>query len=122
MPTLNWAGKDKVINHHLDVPMRVLECVYAFAPSGSAGILPADSGAGSPRPQDPYLLGVADGTAYYFCYEPGRAVALNRALLRKLKTKEESYVIYADTCLIAPAELNKMNIVFKKIPRDIAML
>ena len=25
MPTLEWIGKDKVINHHLDVPYRVLE-------------------------------------------------------------------------------------------------
>ena len=24
MPTLNWIGKDKVVNHHLDVPFRVL--------------------------------------------------------------------------------------------------
>lgn len=25
MPTLNWMGKDKVVNHHRDVPFRVLE-------------------------------------------------------------------------------------------------
>ena len=25
MPTLEWIGKDKVVNHHLDVPYRVLE-------------------------------------------------------------------------------------------------
>lgn len=30
MPTLNWIGKDKVINHHLDVPYRVLEHKYGF--------------------------------------------------------------------------------------------
>ena len=34
MPTLNWAGKDKVVNHHLDVPMRVLEKVYGFDANG----------------------------------------------------------------------------------------
>lgn len=27
MPTLNWMGKDKVINHHRDVPYRILECL-----------------------------------------------------------------------------------------------
>lgn len=27
MPTLNWMGKDKVVNHHRDVPYRVLERV-----------------------------------------------------------------------------------------------
>ena len=71
---------------------------------------------------DPYLLGVADGTAYYFCYEKGKAVKLNRALLRKLKTKAERYVIYADICLLDDSELEKYNITFKKIPRDIARL
>ncbi len=30
MPTLHWIGKDKVINHHLDVPYRVLEHAYGF--------------------------------------------------------------------------------------------
>lgn len=30
MPTLNWIGKDKVINHHLDVPYKVLEHQYGF--------------------------------------------------------------------------------------------
>lgn len=71
---------------------------------------------------DPYLLGIADGAAYYFCYEKGSAVKLNRALLRKLKTKAERYVIYADICLLDDSELEKYNITFKKIPRDIARL
>lgn len=30
MPTLHWIGKDKVINHHLDVPFRVLEHKYNY--------------------------------------------------------------------------------------------
>ena len=30
MPTLNWIGKDKVINHHRDVPYKVLEKQYTF--------------------------------------------------------------------------------------------
>jgi adenine-specific DNA-methyltransferase len=36
---------------------------------------------------DPYLLGVANDTAYYFCYEKSKAVTLDRTLLKKLKTK-----------------------------------
>ena len=71
---------------------------------------------------DPYLLGVVGGAAYYFCYEKGSTVKLNRALLRKLKTKAERYVIYADICLLDDSELEKYNITFKKIPRDIARL
>lgn len=31
MPTLNWIGKEKVINHHQDVPYRVLEKQYTFS-------------------------------------------------------------------------------------------
>lgn len=30
MPTLEWIGKEKVINHHQDVPFRVLERQYSF--------------------------------------------------------------------------------------------
>jgi len=30
MPTLNWIGKDKVVNHHHDVPFRLLEREYSF--------------------------------------------------------------------------------------------
>lgn len=30
MPTLHWIGKDKVINHHRDVPYKVLEHAYGF--------------------------------------------------------------------------------------------
>ena len=71
---------------------------------------------------DPYLLGVADNVAYYFCYERSKKTTLNRQLLKKLKTKADRYVIYADVCLMDAAELKKMNIVFKKIPRDITRL
>ena len=31
MPTLHWIGKDKVINHHMDVPFKVLEHKYHFS-------------------------------------------------------------------------------------------
>ena len=30
MPTLTWVGKDKVVNHHHDVPFRVLNKEYTF--------------------------------------------------------------------------------------------
>ena len=36
MPTLHWVGKDKVINHHHDVPFRVLNKAWTFqAPAGT---------------------------------------------------------------------------------------
>jgi len=33
MPTLHWIGKEKVINHHLDVPFKVLEHKYNYSTS-----------------------------------------------------------------------------------------
>lgn len=38
MPTLHWIGKDKVVNHHLDVPFRVLDLQYTYAAQGSQPI------------------------------------------------------------------------------------
>ena len=37
MPILNWLGKDKVINHHQQVPYRVLEPQYTYGQADSAG-------------------------------------------------------------------------------------
>ena len=31
MPTLSWIGKEKVINHHRDVPFKILEHKYGFS-------------------------------------------------------------------------------------------
>lgn len=35
MPTLDWIGKDKVINHHNDVPYKVLERKYSYDEDGA---------------------------------------------------------------------------------------
>lgn len=34
MPTLDWIGKSKVINHHQEVPFRVLERQYSYDAEG----------------------------------------------------------------------------------------
>lgn len=39
MPTLNWIGKDKVINHHQDVPFCVLERCYAYRTPDSGNMI-----------------------------------------------------------------------------------
>ena len=41
MPTLEWIGKSKVINHHQEVPFRVLERQYSFDKNGQTD---ADNG------------------------------------------------------------------------------
>ena len=102
--------------------VEMLPMVNANSQLGNGNIGIGNTGNIGNIKNDPYLLGVADGTAYYFCYEKGKAVKLNRALLGKLKTKAERYVIYADICLLDDSELEKYNITFKKIPRDIARL
>jgi adenine-specific DNA-methyltransferase len=38
MPSLHWIGKEKVINHHLDVPYRVLDHQYTFNGSQTAEV------------------------------------------------------------------------------------
>lgn len=39
MPTLDWIGKDKVINHHMDVPYRVLDKQYTYGGDKSENII-----------------------------------------------------------------------------------
>jgi hypothetical protein len=41
MPTLEWIGKDKVINHHQQVPYRVLEERYTFGAEKSENMISA---------------------------------------------------------------------------------
>jgi len=49
MPTLHWIGKEKVINHHLDIPYHTLNQEYTFNPAGSDAI--ESSGLGNPGNQ-----------------------------------------------------------------------
>lgn len=67
-----------------------------------------------------YYLGRLSGTDIYFCYEPNSATTLDLEWLRSVSLKADSYIIYADSCALSREFLNKHNIVFKKIPRDIA--
>ena len=69
---------------------------------------------------DPYLLGLHNDTAYYFCYNPESEMTLNDLLLSQFHTRAAQYVIYADTCMVSDDDLKRWNITFKKIPRDIA--
>ncbi len=66
-----------------------------------------------------YLLGNLNGTAYYFYYEPDQITTLSHETLSIVIKQAETYVIYADQCVIDGDWLAKHNIIFKKIPRDI---
>ena len=74
------------------------------------------------HPDEPYFMGVHLGSAYYFYYEKQAVTTLNREFLHTVKTKADSYVIYADLCTLSETELEKYHITFKKIPRDITKL
>lgn len=67
----------------------------------------------------PYLLDYFDGTGYFFYYKPDELTALSNETLSIVPIKADHYVIYADVCTISREQLAKMNISFKKIPRDI---
>ncbi len=69
-----------------------------------------------------YLLAVDGDVAYYFCYEKDTVTTLDRNFLRTIRTMAEGYIIYADQCAVSDKELQKHNITFKKIPRDIVRL
>lgn len=99
--------KDGVLNEAVGTD-KIRE--YVFYTETKQSVQPSD---------EVYKLGEAYGVAYYFCYEKDRIVTLDRALLRSIKTKAESYVIFADTCTLSAAELERYHITFKKIPRDI---
>ena len=43
MPTLDWIGKDKVINHHMDVPYRVLDPQYTYGEDTGNMIIHGDN-------------------------------------------------------------------------------
>jgi adenine-specific DNA-methyltransferase len=75
---------------------------------------------GAASSDNPYWLGAKDQTGYYFFYEPTRATVLNLDFLATLTRKTESYLIYADTCLLDEEFMRRNMIRFKKIPRDIS--
>lgn len=74
------------------------------------------------KPEDDrneYLLGRKDEVDYYLYYKQGEETTLNWDFLISIKRKAEQYIIYADRCLLDAEEMQKHNIVYKKIPRDI---
>ena len=75
-----------------------------------------------PDTDNPYYLGKSNDTGYYFYYEKERLTTLNHEYLATIAEKAECYFIYADLCTIPDEELKRYNIIFKKIPRDIAKL
>lgn len=66
-----------------------------------------------------YLLDNHNETGYYFYYEKDQLTTLELDTLSIVIEPQEQYIIYADICLLDPEYMQKKNIIFKKIPRDI---
>lgn len=81
--------------------------------------IPAENQVSTENELSPYLLGLLDETAYFFMYESQETTTLDLEFLANLKFKPKSSVIYADNCLLTREFLQKHNIIFKKIPREI---
>ena len=77
--------------------------------------MPTESG-------NPYFLGSANDTGYYFYYKPQEITVLDYQFLSSLSQRQGETVIYADRCSISTGKLKEMGITFKKIPRDISRL
>jgi adenine-specific DNA-methyltransferase len=71
---------------------------------------------------NPYYLGAANDTGYYFYYEPQQITVLDHPFLATVTERMGETVIYADRCALSAARLKQLNITFKKIPRDISRL
>lgn len=71
------------------------------------------------RENHSYLLDTYHGTGYYFYYEKDSLTNLSLENLNIVTEKAEQYIIYADTCTIDEDTRGRLNIIFKKIPRDI---
>jgi Adenine specific DNA methylase Mod len=69
-----------------------------------------------------YYLGSQYDTDYYFYYKKDSKTILNDMFLHHLNLDSRRYVIYADLCTLSKSILDKYNITFKKIPRDISRL
>ena len=50
MSTLEWIGQDKVVNHHLEVPYRVLEEQYTYNSEQSENMIIRGDNLGALRP------------------------------------------------------------------------
>lgn len=74
------------------------------------------------NPVMPSFLGIHNDVSYYLCYNKNEDTVLDYDFLSTITEKTNEYVIYADVCLLSEQELDKYNITFKKMPRDIIKL
>jgi len=142
MPTLNWIGKEAVVNHHLKVPFHLLKDVPELA-CGDAGY---ESGkiretvsfadlarhvyfteTGEPLPLNAFtaspFLGACRGVGIYLLYNGILADTtrdggnvLTRSVLAALPPFDGPKVIYCAGCLLGRDRLQAERIVIRQTP------
>jgi hypothetical protein len=144
MPTLNWIGKDAVVDHHRQVPYHLLRCdengrIHPDVRSADLAAHVFFTETGEPIPKRPNgkrpspLIGVCNGTAYYLLFNGvlgDRSVdggnVLTGRILDALREHDGSTklaaggpkVIYGEGCRLGPARLKRENITFKQVPYE----
>lgn len=76
----------------------------------------------SANPKNKYYLGKRSVTGYYFYYKDNAVTTLDLDFASKIKIKADQYIVYADKCTLSQEFMRENNIIFKKIPRDIAKI
>lgn len=71
------------------------------------------------KAESKYLLDTHNEVGYYLFHENGEQTTLTINSLEIITEKAEHYVVYADSCTISPAQLDKLNITFKQLPQEI---
>lgn len=124
MPTLNWIGKEAVVNHHRQVPFHLLKDV----PDLSRHVYFTETGEPLPRgrvTKSPFL-GECRGVGIYLLYNgilddksaTGGNV-LTRSVLAKLPKYDGQKVIYCAGCLLGKDRLQAERILVRQTPYEI---
>ena len=105
MPVIDWIGKDKVVNHHLDVPYHVLDRKYSF---DEGGMHNEDNGSEN---MNHLIANKILGCDSYFCRpycsaDKGSIENRNKILRQFLSKKTNFDLISEDTIAIIQKAIN----------------
>ena len=67
-------------------------------------------------------LGGIGGADYYLFHNPQSSAVLSHETLSLITEEADKYVVCADTCILSDSELEQINIVFRKLPRNFGIL
>ncbi len=68
------------------------------------------------------FLGCFRGIGYYLLMDDSGPISLTYRTLAKISQKQDSYVIYGESCTLSEEFLLKNHIIFKKIPNQLARI